>query len=183
MAAPIEYIPGFIRNPNQMYEALLSLPWHRRSDGAFGHPVPRDEVWIAPYPYYYSRRLYPAYDGWTEELVTIKQAVEAKSGVEYDSVLCNLYRTGKDSVAFHCDCEDEMSPVHPIASVSLGAERDFLMQLKDKTVKEKMTLGNGSLLIMKAGMQQEWEHAINKTSRNVGGRINLTFRVMARNLR
>jgi len=178
LQAPVEYVAGFIQHPDEVYDALLNLPWQRRADGAFGFPVPRDEVWIAPYPYFYSRRLYPAYDGWTPELLTIKQAVEARTRVEYDSVLCNLYRTGKDSVNFHCDCEREMSSAHPIASVSLGAERDFQMRSKDKSIREKITLGNGSLLIMKAGMQENWEHAVLKTSRNVGGRINLTFRVM-----
>jgi alkylated DNA repair dioxygenase AlkB len=52
------------------------------------------------------------------------------------------------------------------------------MQTKDHRFSEKMTLGNGSLLIMHAGMQETWNHAIPKTARTVGGRINLTFRVM-----
>jgi alkylated DNA repair dioxygenase AlkB len=104
--------------------------------------------------------------------------VEDKTGVQYDSVLCNQYRSGKDSVAYHCDCEAEMSSVHPIASVSLGAERVFQMKSKDSRFTEKMTLGNGSLLIMQAGMQTTWEHAVPKTAKNIGGRINLTFRVM-----
>lgn len=182
MTAPIEYVPGFIPHPDQMYEALLSLPWQRHK-ASFGHMVPRDEVWIAPYPYRYSGRLYPAYDGWTPHLFQIKSLVEAKTGVQYDSVLCNCYRSGKDSVAFHCDCEDEMSAAHPIASISLGAEREFQLRLKaDHRAKEKIVLGNGSLVVMKAGMQQDWEHQVPKTDAT-GGRINLTFRVMTGNMR
>jgi alkylated DNA repair dioxygenase AlkB len=71
-----------------------------------------------------------------------------------------------------------MSSAHPIASISLGAERVFQMRSKDKQFNERITLGNGSLLIMQAGMQETWTHAIPKTVREVGGRINLTFRVM-----
>ena len=52
------------------------------------------------------------------------------------------------------------------------------MKSKDSRFKEKMTLGDGSLLIMQAGMQTTWEHAVPKTAKNIGGRINLTFRVM-----
>jgi len=50
-AAPVEYIPDFIQHPDEIYEGLLSLPWQRRQ-ATFGHLVPRDEVWIAPYPYH-----------------------------------------------------------------------------------------------------------------------------------
>jgi alkylated DNA repair dioxygenase AlkB len=177
MQAPVTYWPNFIQRPDEIYSALINLPWQRHRM-SFGCLVPRDEVWIAPYPYKYGGRLYPAYDGWTPELLTIKELVEDKTGVQYDSVLCNQYRSGKDSVAYHCDCEAEMSSVHPIASVSLGAERVFQMKSKDSRFTEKMTLGNGSLLIMQAGMQTTWEHAVPKTAKNIGGRINLTFRVM-----
>jgi alkylated DNA repair dioxygenase AlkB len=180
IAPPVEYIAGFIADPNAIYDSLLGLPWQRYR-GAFGQLVPRDEVWIAPFPYKHSGRLYPAYDGWTAELLNIKAKVEDQTRTQYDSVLCNRYRSGQDSVAFHRDCEDEMSPAHPIASVSLGAERLFRMYLKaDPTVKSKMILGNGSLVVMGAGMQQEWEHAVPKTNKPVGGRINLTFRVMTK---
>jgi hypothetical protein len=76
MNAPIEYYPSFIHRPDELYDALLThLPWQRRKT-SFGYLVPRDEVWIAPYPYKYVGRIYPAYDGWTPELLAIKQAVE-----------------------------------------------------------------------------------------------------------
>jgi alkylated DNA repair dioxygenase AlkB len=179
MQAPVTYWPNFIQHPDEIYSALINLPWQRHQ-ASFGYPVPRDEVWIAPYPYKYSGRLYPAYDGWKPELLIIKGLVEEKTGVHYDSVLCNLYRTGKDSVAYHCDCEDEMSSAHPIASVSLGAERVFQMKSKDGRFNEKITLGNGSLLVMRAGMQETWEHAVPKTAKNVASRMNLTFRVMTK---
>jgi alkylated DNA repair dioxygenase AlkB len=112
-----------------------------------GYPVPRDEVWIAPYPYRYSGRIYPAYEVWTDTLLSIKKLVEDKTRVKYDSVLCNRYRDGSDSVALHCDCEPEMSSAHPIASISVGAERRFVMEEKEAKIKEAVTLAHGSLLI------------------------------------
>jgi len=177
LKAPVIYVAHFLDDPDAIYAEMVKLPWTRRP-GFMGHLVPRDEVWIAPYDYRYSRRLYPAYDGWTPELLAIKAKVEKLTGVKYDSVLCNFYRTGKDSVAFHCDCEDEMSSDHPIASVTLGAERVFQMRSKDGKHNEKVTLANGSALVMGAGMQEKWEHAVPKTAKDIGGRINLTFRVM-----
>lgn len=152
LAAPVEYVSGFIANPDATYQTLLALPWQRHK-ALYGHMVPRDEVWLSPYSYRYGGRLYPAYDGWTTELLRIKEEVEAHTGIQFNSVLCNLYRTGNDWVVYHCDCEPTMSIEHPIASISLGVEREFQIRLKtDHKVKEKMRLGNGSLVVMKAGM-------------------------------
>jgi len=176
--APVIYRERFVPNPDDVFAALMRLPWSRRR-GAFGHDVPRDEVWVGPRDYVYSGRRYPAYDGWTPELLSIKATVEAATKTQYDSVLCNLYRSGLDSVDKHCDCEPEMSDAHPIASVSLGAARVFRMmpkaRRKDTT---EMTLAHGSLLVMLPGMQAEWLHWVPKAAREVGPRINLTFRVM-----
>ena len=182
LAPPIEYFPAFITDAAATYEALLTLPWQRRK-ALYGHMVPRDEVWLSPYSYRYGGRLYAAYDGWTRELLAIKEQVEAHTGIRFNSVLCNLYRTGDDWVVYHCDCEPTMSKEHPIASISLGVEREFQMRLKsDHKVKEKMTLASGSLVVMNAGMQQEWEHQVPKCETK-GGRINLTFRVMTGDMR
>ncbi|WP_460501030.1 alpha-ketoglutarate-dependent dioxygenase AlkB [Hymenobacter agri] len=35
---------------------------------------------------------------------------------------------------------------------------------------------NGSLLLMRGPTQQHWQHALPKTARPVGPRLNLTFR-------
>jgi alkylated DNA repair dioxygenase AlkB len=192
ITAPVTYCPGFIENPDIAYEALLAaLPWSRYEGSMYGKPysVPRDEVWVSPYPYIYSKRTYPAYDVWPPELLAIKSKVEAAANTKYEAVLLNLYRNEKDSVSSHCDDEPRMSPYHPIASVSLGAERLFRMRtFKDKTgiyraggdFREELILGNGSLLIMHAGMQDGWKHEVPKSSEPCGGRINLTFRVMTR---
>lgn len=175
---PIIYYPAFVPAPEEAFAALMSLPWCRRK-GVFGHDVPRDEIWIGPHDYVYSNRRYPAYDGWTKELIAIKEMVEDNTETRYDSVLCNLYRSGKDSVAEHCDCEREMSGDHPIASISLGAPRLFRMMPKsDKHAATEIELAHGSLLVMLPGMQESWLHCVPKTKAEMGPRINLTFRVM-----
>lgn len=116
---------------------------------------------------------------WTPTLLTMKTQVEAVAGVTFNSVLLNRYRTGQDSVGWHSDDEPELGTNPVIASVSLGATRTF--QFKHKTnpdLKLSIELTNGSLLIMRGTTQHFWKHQIPKTTKVLGPRINLTFRVI-----
>lgn len=103
--------------------------------------------------------------------------MEAAAGCAYNSVLANLYENENDSVGWHADDEPEMSAAHPIASLSLGAERRFEMR-HGAAPPVALALAHGSLLVMAAGMQQEWRHRVPKSRQACGARINLTFRHM-----
>ncbi|MFM5982088.1 MAG: alpha-ketoglutarate-dependent dioxygenase AlkB, partial [Sphaerospermopsis kisseleviana] len=48
----------------------------------------------------------------------------------FNSVLLNLYRDGKDSVSWHSDDEPELGKNPIIASVSFGATRRFSLRHK-----------------------------------------------------
>jgi alkylated DNA repair dioxygenase AlkB len=66
-----------------------------------------------------------------------------------------------------------------IASVSFGAERSFHLQHNTiSDAKLKLTLQNGSLLLMKGETQHYWKHQIPKTAKEIKPRINLTFRII-----
>jgi len=107
----------------------------------------------------------------------IKSDVEAISIASFNTVLLNLYRNGKDSNGWHADDEKELGKNPAIASLSFGEERYFhLRHKKDKTQKHKLLLNHGSLLLMKGPTQHHWHHQIPKTSKQIGPRINLTFR-------
>ena len=92
-------------------------------------------------------------------------------------VLLNLYRDGKDSNGWHSDDEKELG-THPfIASLSFGAKRIFHFKHKtDASLKFKIELEPGSLLLMGGATQAFWKHQIPKTKRKIAPRINLTFR-------
>lgn len=117
---------------------------------------------------------------WTPDLLEIKKRIEQEAGVEFSSVLLNLYRTGQDSVNWHCDNEKELGANPVIGSVSFGETRTFQMRhLKRKELRKvDIPLAHGSFLLMKGATQHYWEHQIAKTSRAVKPRINLTFRVI-----
>ena len=118
---------------------------------------------------------------WTPTLLEIKSKIELVSGVIFNSVLLNYYRTGKDSVSWHSDDEPELGKNPPIGSVSFGAKRPFqLKHIENKNLKGTVELTNGSFLLMKGPTQHFWQHQIPKTTKQIGERINLTFRIIGK---
>ena len=115
-------------------------------------------------------------DGWPDELLAVRQKVEHAAGAEFNSLLLNFYRDGRDSIGFHADDEKELGKNPVVASISLGAVRKFV--LKHVRSKETLTfhLAHGSLLVMAGTCQHHWHHGVPKTTQEVGERINLTFR-------
>ena len=128
-------------------------------------------------------------------LLKIKEDVEKvlDGKFEFNFVLVNFYEDGTKYMGEHRDDEEELVREAPIASVSLGQERDFVFKHKDakncKVLNEgrqplKMVLQNGSLLVMCHPTNSYWLHSLPKRKTVIGARINLTFRVMKnRNLK
>ena len=173
------YIPNFI--PASAADALATrlqaaIPWRQDTITMWGvaRAVPRLVCWFGDGAYTYSGARHDP-SPWTPELLDLKARCEAASGARFNSALANLYRDGRDSVAWHADDEADMGDV--IASLSLGAPRTFRLRHKGRAAPPLgLTLASGSLLVMGEGMQRHWEHAIPKTARPVGPRVNLTFR-------
>ena len=62
---------------------------------------------------------------WSATLRQIKNDVEKASGATFNICLVNQYRDGKDSNGWHADNEKVLGKNPIIASLSLGAERNF----------------------------------------------------------
>jgi alkylated DNA repair dioxygenase AlkB len=156
--------------------SLQSLAWTR---GKFmGRAVPREEVWMGPYAYKFSgRTLVPAL--WTPEIEAVRVKIREQYGGDYNSVLLNRYANEQDSVSWHSDDEPEMDSDHPIASLSLGAAREFLVRpIAKKKEVQSYVLTSGSLLVMPPGFQQSYQHCVPKSRTPCATRVNLTFRRM-----
>lgn len=115
---------------------------------------------------------------WTPVLLKLRTRVEELAGTTFNSVLLNLYRGERDNMGWHSDDEAELGPEPTIASVSLGETREF--QLKHKSRKDlpisRISLSNGSVLIMAGPTQRNWQHCLKREAAKLGERINLTFR-------
>jgi alkylated DNA repair dioxygenase AlkB len=170
----------------QILERLIAeIPWRAEDVVMWGRhvPQPRLTAWYgdAGASYAYSGvRLDPM--PWTTLLLDIKARIEAAVEWTFNSVLLNYYRDHRDSVGFHSDAEPELGERPVIASLSLGAERIFV--LKHKTSKSaepvRLRLTSGSLLLMRGDTQRCWRHSIPRESRPCGPRVNLTFRTIVR---
>jgi alkylated DNA repair dioxygenase AlkB len=113
----------------------------------------------------------------TPVLKKIKSDIENESNATFSTVLLNLYRDGNDSNGWHSDNEKELGEDPIIASLSFGEKRVFhLKHKKDPTLKYKIELEHGSLLLMGSGSQTNWKHQLPKSKRKMQPRINLTFR-------
>jgi len=183
------YTPSFLAEPEAdrvLRRLWRELDWSQREITLFGRRVlqPRLVAWYGDPEAVYS------YSGLTLEplpwhplLRQMRQRLERFSGHRFNSVLANAYRDGRDSMGWHSDDEPELGPAPAIASLSLGATRRFLLRPKrsgggGRRASLALTLGHGSLLMMQGDSQQRFQHALPRTQRPVGLRINLTYRLV-----
>lgn len=174
----IDYRPGWVADPDVLFERLhAEIAWEQHEITLFGRtlPTPRLTAWMGDAAYVYSGvRNEPA--PWQPALLRLRERLSAELGVDFNSCLANLYRDGSDSMGYHSDDEPELGPEPVIASVSLGARRRFLLRHRSTRERWAWDLGAGDLLVMRADSQSAYAHAVPKTSRPVGPRMNLTFR-------
>lgn len=181
--AELAYYPQFFapheadRYFAQLHEQLAWQQHHIRIAGVV-RAQPRLSVWYGdPEAHYSYSGLSLAPLAWHPLLTQLRARLESQLRVKFNSVLANLYRDQVDSMGWHADDEPELGPLPVIASLSFGTCREFLIRHNTiKTARHKIELGHGSLLVMGGAMQQYWQHAITKKTREMGPRINLTFR-------
>jgi alkylated DNA repair dioxygenase AlkB len=88
-----------------------------------------------------------------------------------------LYRSGRDSVAWHGDTIGRSAHTDTIvAIVSFGAPRPLLLRPRGGGESLRFPVGHGDLIVMGGSCQRTWEHAIPKTTRPVGPRVSVQFR-------
>lgn len=178
------YIPNFFSK--KIADALLirfleNIEWKQEKMNMYGKTLafPRLTSW------YGEKNMSYSFSGitlqphpWSKELLYVKEKIEPKCNVNFNSVLLNRYRDGNDSMSWHTDAEKELGTNPLIASVNFGAERKF--QLRHIKTKEKIEiiLQHGSLFIMKGELQHFWQHQVPKKKGVIKERINLTYRVI-----
>ena len=156
------------------------VPWGTHRIRLFGRWVdsPRRSCWIGDpgASYRYSGAQFEPHP-WPEVLGPLRERLAAELGGPFNSVLANLYRDGDDAMGWHADDEPELGSAPVIASLSLGQPRRFLLKhRRDAARRLALTLAPGSLLVMAGRTQAEFVHALPRSRRAPGPRINLTFR-------
>jgi alkylated DNA repair dioxygenase AlkB len=182
------------------------IAWETHRIRMFGREIdsPRRSCWIGDSDavYTYSRTRFEPRP-WPSVLIPVRQRFAQALGVEFNSVLANLYRDGRDAMGWHSDNEPELGPEPVIASLSLGGTRRFAFKRKSKpksrpdrfgarvddgsdepqliaSQRLSLDLSHGSLLVMSGPTQAHYLHALPATTKPVAARINLTFRRILR---
>jgi len=177
------YYPQFLDADaaDRLFDALLTdVPWQQATLNMFGRRIraPRLTAWFGDCDAVY------AYSGlrnqplpWLPILLPVRSRVERLANQDFNGLLLNLYRDGRDSVGWHSDNEPELGDNPMVASLTLGASRRFVLRHRRNRVRPiSIDPEHGSLLLMRAETQRHWQHCVPKTRRTVGARINLTFR-------
>jgi alkylated DNA repair dioxygenase AlkB len=181
----VRYEPGWLGAGEAdalLRELRSSVDWKRGAITMFGREVlePRLTAWFGEADYTYSGRTLRAAP-WPASLAALRDRVDAASGARFNAALLNLYRDGNDSMGLHSDDEPELGTDPILASLSLGAERRFVLVPKKKSARDRtleVTLGHGSLLVMAGACQHNYRHGLPKQPGCSGERINLTFRAV-----
>lgn len=167
-------------------QLIENIAWENEKAMMFGKLIvtKRKVAWYGDeaFGYTYSKRTKLARP-WTKELKALKKTIEEHTGASYNSCLLNLYHNGNEGMGWHSDDEKELLDNGPIASLSLGAGRNFSFKHK-KSKKSKKTvsifLETDSLLLMKGSTQKYWQHRLPPTKKVFTPRINLTFRTIVK---
>jgi alkylated DNA repair dioxygenase AlkB len=169
----IDHLPGWARGSDMILQLLMEeVDWRaerrRMYDGQVD--VPRLLRW---------------YDGHEELphelLAKARERLSAhyaeELGEPFVTVGMCLYRTGRDSVAWHGDTKGRGSQSDTmVAIVSFGAARPLMLRPRGGGSSRRFPLGHGDLIVMGGSCQRTWEHAIPKTSRAIGPRVSVQFR-------
>ncbi|HEX2082008.1 MAG TPA: alpha-ketoglutarate-dependent dioxygenase AlkB [Xanthomonadaceae bacterium] len=181
--ADVGFDPQWLPRPEAdalFAELLDAVPWEVHRIRLFGRDVdsPRLSCWIGDPQarYRYSGTLFEPRP-WPACLLPLRDRLSRELGMAFNSVLANRYRGGRDAMGWHRDDEPELGPQPVIASVSLGAVRRFSLKgVGDVAPRLSLELPHGGLLVMRGETQARYRHALPRTAKAVGERINLTFR-------
>jgi alkylated DNA repair dioxygenase AlkB len=184
------------------------VPWKQEAITLYGrrHPLPRLTCWMAdPGCGYRYSGLANVIEPWSSATAELREALHQLTGWRFNSLLLNRYRDGRDAMGWHADDEPELDPAAPIASLSLGARRDFRLRPRPSPRRPagaappagydpqapigaraetnncapfNLALQNGDLLLMEPPTQLWWQHALPRRLRLQQERLNLTFRVV-----
>ena len=159
----VDHAPGWIRGADDLYAAFRdALAWrsHRR--------------WIVD-----SEVLEPRLStNITEPSIALQEIGHCLTdhyGVDLVASWANLYRDGRDSVAWHGDRFRPGAVHETVALASFGGPRTLRIRPRGGGPSRPWNLASGDLLVMGGPTQHRFEHCIPKTAGS-GERISVAYR-------
>ncbi|NYH46070.1 alkylated DNA repair dioxygenase AlkB [Micromonospora jinlongensis] len=169
----VDHLPGWVQGSDAVLDTLLTeVPWRAERRTMFDSEVdvPRLLCWYDP-----DRQLpHPVL---TTARAELTRHYAPELGEPFVTAGMCLYRSGRDSVAWHGDTIGRSAHSDTIvAIVSFGAPRPLLLRPRGGGDSLRFPVGHGDLIVMGGSCQRTWEHAIPKTARPVGPRVSVQFR-------
>lgn len=159
----VDVNPGWVSGADSLFQRVIEdAPWE-------GHAVRMyDRVVDEP-------RLTARWEDRPPLFEAMRESLSDRYGVEFVSIGFNLYRDGRDSVAFHGDRVARELPAAIVAIVSLGGRRKFQLRPKRGGRSVSLWLTSGDLLVMGGSCQRTWDHGVPKMA-NAEPRVSVQFR-------
>lgn len=165
----VDHAPDWLSGADRLFgEILESRRWEQRSRRMYDKRVQEPRL-TAPWSLDSGEPLEPPI------LEEIRVLLSERYGRLFDSVGFNLYRDGRDSVAWHADRISKEIEDPIVALVSIGESRKFLLRPKGGGASRAFVLRGGDLLVTGGQTQRAWEHSVPKVAR-AGPRISLAYR-------
>lgn len=163
----VDHAPGWLCGADTLFQWLLeNAPWEATTQVLF------DKTVVTP-------RLVASFGrGGTplpEALEAIRSALQQRYQRDFDSVGANLYRDGRDSVAWHGDRIARVVKDPMVATVSLGYPRRFVLRPRGGKTELSLLLQPGDLVVMGGTAQRTYQHTVPKVA-SAGPRVSVTVR-------
>jgi alkylated DNA repair dioxygenase AlkB len=160
----VDHVPGLVSGADALFDAVLgSAPWSAHERPMYDRIVAEPRL---------TTRRWPDPPAIIDALVA---AVTLRYALDLGVVSANLYRDGRDSVAWHGDRIGRKRSETIVCVLSLGAPRRFLLRPKGGGPSVRYAPASGDLLVMGGTSQRTWEHCVPKCALS-GPRISIQFR-------
>jgi alkylated DNA repair dioxygenase AlkB len=166
----IDHAPAWLAGADTVFDHLVDRLPLRQRDGI----VIYDRVVTEPRLTYW----WSAHGDGQPPLPVLRDVMDEltrRYQVPLDSIGYNLYRDGRDSVAWHGDRHRHTVRDPLVAILSVGAARPFRVRPRGGGRSWRWDLGGGDLLVMGGSCQHHFEHTVPKVAR-AQPRLSITFR-------
>ena len=169
----VDHLPGWVRGSDAVFQTLLSeVDWRAERREMYDREVdvPRLLRWYDGHETLPHPRLAEARD-------RLSAHYAGELGEPFVTAGMCLYRSGRDSVAWHGDTKGRSAHADTmVAIVSFGSPRPLLLRPRGGGPSLRFPVGHGDLIVMGGSCQRTWEHAIPKSTRAGGPRVSVQFR-------
>jgi alkylated DNA repair dioxygenase AlkB len=165
----VDHVPGWVSGSDLLFVDLLDrCQWGQRERWMYDRKVIEPRL-TAIWELASGAPLQPPL------LEEARRVLSGRYGIVFDSAGFNLYRDGRDSVAWHGDRIEKEIERPVVALLSLGERRKFLLRPRGGGRSQRFLTGRGDLIVMGGRSQRSWEHSVPKVAR-AGPRLTVAFR-------